>query len=405
MKFNICFAISLMLIVQFNGFSQVKDSTLVSSKNGITKHSILSTHPFGIFISRIQGNFKRNPVKKTTFKFSLESGNVWGTPIKTFIPNDEDVRDLIRDIPWHQAQYYFDEDTLNSQSYELEIDGIIKGLRANAEVKLSKKHELSVGLRFFMLTKGRFPFSIITNDEFIEFFHENIGGGEDPFDRRVFGLNQALIKYTDRNGNTLNIDNGDFLAGGLEASYYYYPESLINQKRNLHFNFGAHLGTNLSKYNSSIDLGLSANAIKTFTFNTKNNFQIGLNLGILRKNAFDLKYNNIDFGTNDFIANLESALEYNFVSKKGIMHSFGANFYVQSSFNKIDERSYIIPIRHPDAHDSWGHGVTNLYEYNDYWSFLYSFTKKNTLTIYLQQDFTVSNNPDIQTGISYRFQL
>ena len=113
----------------------------------------------------------------------------------------------------------------------------------------------------------------------------------------------------------------------------------------------------------------------------------------------------MDFGTNDLLANLESALEYNFVSKKGALHSFGANFYVQSSYNKIDERSYMIPIRHPDAHNSWGHGVTNLYEYNDYWSFLYSITKKNTLTIYLQQDFTVSNNPDIQTGITYSFQL
>ncbi len=405
MKFNCWIAFLLLLIGQFNGYGQEIDSLLVSTKNGITKHSILSTHPFGIFLSRIQGNFKKHSVVRTTFKVSLESGNVWGTPIRTYIPLDEDVRNMVRDIPWHQAQYFFDEDTLNTKSYDLEIDGIIKGLRSNIEFKLSDKHELSVGLRLFMLTKGKFPLTIFTSDEFIEFFHENIGGGEDPFDRGVFGYNKALIKYTDRNGNTLKIENGDFLIGGLEASYYYYPESLINKNKNLHFNFGAHLGTNLSKYNSSIDLGLSANAIKTYTFNSKNNFQIGLSLGILRKNIIDLKDNNIDFGTNDFIADLESALEYNFVSKKGIIHSFGANFYVQSSYNKIDERAYMIPIRHPDAHNSWGHGVTNLYEYNDYWSFLYSITKKNTLTVYVQQDFTVSNNPDIQTGISYKFQL
>ena len=405
MKFNSWFAFALVFISQFYGYSQDIDSLSVAGKNGITKHSILSTHPFGIFISRIQGNFKKYPVTRTTFKISLESGNVWGTPIKTYIPLDEDVRNMVRDIPWHQAQYFFDEDTLNAKSYELEIDGIIKGLRSNVDMKLADKHELSVGLRLFMLTKGKYPFSIFTSDEFIEFFHENIGGGKDPFDRSVFGYNNALIQYTDRNGNNLRIENGDFLIGGLETSYYYYPESLINNNKNLHFNFGAHLGTNLSKYNSSMDLGLSANAIKTYMFNSKKNFYIGLSLGILRKNIIDFKDNNIDFGTNDFIANLESALEYNFVSRKGTIHSFGANFYVQSSYNKIDERAYMIPIRHPDAFDSWGHGVTNLYEYNDYWSFLYSFTRKNTLTLYLHQDFTVSNNPDIQTGISYKFQL
>ncbi len=387
------------------GFSQESDSLTLANKNGITKHSILSTHPFGIFISRIQGNFKTHASDKTNFKISLESGNVWGTPIKTYIPNDEEIREQVQNHQWHQAQYFFDEESLDAKSYELQIDGVIKGLRANIVLNLAKEHELNIGLRSFMLTKGKFPFSIFTSDEFIEYFHENIGGGDDPFDRGVFGLNKAYIKYTDRNGNTMEIKNGNFHVGGLETSYYYYPESLINKKKNLHINFGAHLGTNLSKYNSSIEIGLSSNAIKTYAFSDNKNFQVGLSLGAIRKNAINFKDDNIDFGTNDFIGYLESALEYNYVSKKGTIHSFGADFYVQSPLNKIAERDYMIPIRHPDAHNAWGHGVTNLYEFNDYWTFMYSFTKKNTLTIYILQDFTVSNNPDIQTGISYSFSL
>ena len=374
-------------------------------KNGISKHSVLSAHPFGVFISRIQGNLKKTAVDNTTIKIGLESGNVWGTPIKTYIPNDEEIRNQVRDIEWHQAQYYFDEESLDAESYDLQIDGVLKGLRTTIELKLAKEHEINFGLRLFMLTKGKFPFSNLTSDEFIEFFHSNIGGGEDPFDRGVFGLNKAYIKYTDRNGNTMEIENGDVFIGGLETSYYYYPEFLINKNKNLHFNFGAHLGTNLSKYNSSIDIGLSSNAIKTFYISNNKNFQIGLSLGAIRKNAINFKDDNIDFGTNNFIGYLENGLEYSYVSKKGNIHSFGTNFYVQTTLNKKDEREYIIPIRHPEAHKAWGHGVTNLYEFNDYWTFLYSFTKKNTLTIYLQQDFTVSNNPDIQTGISYAFKI
>lgn len=403
MRIIVC---SLLLLISIKGFSQKKDSLILSSKkNGITKISVLSTHPFGIFISRAQGNFKVKPVLKPTVKISLESGNVWGTPITTYIPNDEATRNMVKDYVWHQAQYFFDEETLDAKSYELQIDGVIKGLRASLDFKLGNKHELSVGTRFFMLTKGKYPFSIFTNDEFIEYFHSNIGGGSDPFDREVFGLGKAYIRYLDRNGNEMVLNNGDFIFGGIETSYYYYPEKLTNKIKNLHFNFGIHLGTNLSKYNSSIDLGLSANAIKTFTINEKSNLQIGLSLGAITKNVIDFNEKNMDFGTNDILAFLESAVEYNLVSKKGTIHSFTADFYIQTPLNKIAERDYMIPIRHPNAHNAWGHGVTNLYEFNDYWTFMYSFTKKNTLSIYLQQDFTVSNNPDIQTGIGYTFQL
>lgn len=403
MKIFVC---TLLLLLSLNGFSQKADSVLLATKkNGITKLSILSTHPFGIFISRQQANFKTRTNSEATVKISLESGNVWGTPITNYIPNDSETRNQVKQYPWHQAQYYFEEESLDAKSYELQIDGTLKGLRANLEVELAKKHELNIGIRMFALTKGKYPFSIFTNDEFIEFFHNNIGGGDDPFDRKVFGLNKALIRYLDRNGNEMVLDNGDFMFGGLETSYYFYPESFINKKKNLHFNFGAHLGVNLSKYNSSIDLGLSSNAIKTFSFNAKANLNIGLGLGTIMKNAVEFKNDNIDFGTNKIISYLETAIEYNMVSKKGHIHSFGTDFYLQTPLNKVAERDYMIPIRHPDAHKSWGHGVTNLYEYNDYWTFMYSFTKTNTLTVYLQQDFTVSNNPDIQTGIGYTFKI
>jgi len=36
---------------------------------------------------------------------------------------------------------------------------------------------------------------------------------------------------------------------------------------------------------------------------------------------------------------------------------------------------------------------------------MYSFTRKITTTFYLQQDLTLNNNPDIQTGISIEFGI
>lgn len=400
---NITFITFLLYIFCATVYSQEIYFTDVTMKNGISKSSVLSTHPFGIFFSRIQGNFKIQPTKKNQLKISLESGNVWGTQIKTFIPNKIGDRNEVRKHEWHQAQYFFDEDTLDAKSYELQIDGVIKGLRLETSINLGNRKELNIGLRLFMLSKGKSPFSILTNDSFIENFHNKIAGGSDPFDREVFGYNKALIKYTDRNGNILELNNNDLFIGGLETSYYYYPSTLVSKTYSM--NFGAHLGYNLSSYNNSLDLGLSSNAIKVISVNSNQYFQIGLEIGLLRKEIVSFSKNNVDFGTNNYLGNIESIIEYNIISKGNTTHSIGLDYYLQTSLNKKDELEYAIPIRHPDAHKSWGHGVTNLYRNNNYWSLLYSITKKTSLTFYLQQDFEVNNNPDIQTGISFTFNL
>lgn len=170
-------------------------------------------------------------------------------------------------------------------------------------------------------------------------------------------------------------------------------------------NFGAHLGTNLSKYNSSIDIGITANAVKQYSINDRSSFNVGFGLGTLRKSLIDLKNDNIEFGNNDFIGHLETIIEYNFVSKGKTIHSFGADFYLQTSLNKKDEFNYIIPIRNGVTEKSWITGVSHLYKNNNYWTLMYSFTRKVTTTFYIQQDLTLNNNPDIQTGISVEFKI
>ena len=109
----------------------------------------------------------------------------------------------------------------------------------------------------------------------------------------------------------------------LETSYYYYPELSINSFKNFYINFGAHLGINLSKYNASLDFGISTNIIKTYALNDLKYFQFGLSIGVIRKNGIEFKTNNIDFGTNKYLGYLENIIEYNFISKRKTTHSFG----------------------------------------------------------------------------------
>ena len=403
MKRLYLFLLFVFLLGQ-TSFSQVDFRLEPFIKDNITKPSILSTHTLGIHFYRLQGHFNSKTPESKTLSLSLESGNVWTPNIKVYIPKNEADRAVIRALKWDQAHTAFDENTIEKDSFSTKNDGVIKGLRGKINFKLAEKHELQIGFRAFLLTKGKLPFTIITGDKFIEGFHSNLAGGEDPFDRKVFGLEQAGIEYTDRNGNNLKVDNGNIFATGIESAYYYYPDILKNKQ--FAVNFGVHLGLNLSKNNSSLDFGLSSNALKTFVLNNRSNFNFGINLGVLRKAMVNFKRDNPQFGTNSFIANSETALEYSLKSKKSSIHTIGVIFYVQTSLNKKDELQYIIPIRDPQAFNSWGHGATNLYKNNDYWSLIYSYTKKNvTLSLYLLQDFRIINIPDIQTGVGIQFSI
>ena len=366
---------------------------------------MVSTHPFGIFFSRWQGNFKSAPTQKVLLDLSFESGNVWSPPVTSYIPNNQADRDFISQFPWFNREFAVDVDTLDAKTLEIQNDGVIKGLRINLIIPLNLKSELRLGLRSFMLTNGRFPFSIFTSDDTIEFFHDNIAGGDDPFDRKLYPLNRGRIRYKDRNDKTLDIDHGDLILSGFEFSYYYYFKDIRPAQRYLTFNLGLHSGWNTSKYNQSIDLGLTVNALKSYELKPERFIHIGIGLGASRNSLIALKSSNMDFATNDFIGFLESGIAYSFKSSKNTMHSIAVDFYIQTSLNKKSESDYIIPTKNGIGFKSWNSGTSNLYRNNNYWALIYSFGKKVITSLYVQQDLTVNNNPDIQTGIGLKFGL
>ena len=137
------FSVPILLKAQDHG------NTNFIEKNGIYKHSVLSTHPFGIFFSRLNNNFKTHTSSKTELSISLESGNVWGPFVKTYIPNDDDIRDLVSQREWHQRQYILNEDTISAKTFEIKTDGVIKGLRANINFKVNKTQEVYIGINLY----------------------------------------------------------------------------------------------------------------------------------------------------------------------------------------------------------------------------------------------------------------
>jgi len=386
-------------------FSQEKDSLYF--KNGIENPSLLPTHPFGIFSARINQNFKLRVPKKTTFTFSSESGNTFHPFVEMYLPKDPTVREKFSKQVWYNRQFTFiDQNTTPAEYSNIVIDAVIKGFRLQVNFPITKEHELGITLRSYLITKGKYPFSFFTSDESIEWFHSNIAGGEDPYGRKYYGLNQVNFKYTDRNGKVLELKNNDFFLGGIEFNHYYYPEFLINKKRNLFVNFGSHLGFNTSTFNQSIDVGISANLIKKIQLKNKNEFTFALGGSVLRKNL--INFNEVvDMGNNKFLGSLGSEIEFTKFTLKKNYHSFGVHYQIQTRYNKLEEASYYqLKGKWKEIKAGWQHGFSTLYENLSAWTILYTYGRPNyKITLYLMEDLLVNNAPDAQTGISIQIPI
>ena len=385
--------------------AQKKDS--LSIKNGIENPSLLATHHFGIFSSRINTNFKLTPPKKTTLTINSISGNNFQPFVEAYFPKNSEVREQLSQVIWYNRHFNFiDQATTPAEYMNIVIDAVIKEFRVGINIPLSKQHELAITLRSYLITKGKHPFSLFASDESIEWFHSNVAGGEDPYGRRYYGLNQVNFKYFDRNGKTLELNNNDFFIGGLELNHFYYPKLSINETRHIFINFGSHLGLNTSKFNSSVDIGVSGNAIKKIPL--KNNYELNIALGanLLRKNLINFK-EVIDLGNNPYLGTIESNIEITKYNKKGNYNAFGINYQAQSRYNKKEEADYYKLLgKWREINGGWHHGVATLYNAQSTWNFTYTYGRpKLKLSIYIKEDFLVNNAPDFQTGVSLKIPI
>ena len=398
------FFIVFFLISLFS-FSQGKDSLYF--KNGIENPSLLTTHHFGIFSARINQNFKLKAPNKTTLLFSSESGNTFHPFVEMYLPKDPSIREVFSKQTWYNRQFTFvDQNTTPAEYSNIVVDAVIRGFRLQISIPIAKEHELGITLRSYLITKGNYPFSLITSDESIEWFHSNIAGGEDPYGRRYYGLNQVNFKYTDRYGKVLELKNDDFFLGGIEFNHHYYPKFLSSKKQNLFVNFGSHLGINTSKFNQSIDVGVSANLVKKFHLKSKNEFHFALGGSLLRKNL--INFNEVvDMGNNPFLGSLESEIEFTKFTRKKNYHSFGIHYQIQTRYNKLEEASYYhLKGKWQEIKAGWQHGFTTLYEGLSAWTLLYTYGRPNyKITLYLKEDLLVNNAPDAQTGISIQIPI
>jgi hypothetical protein len=406
MKYYLLFFVFLI----FNGVSTAQSNKSdfwneeLENSSDIIKPNTLSTHPFGIYISRLNHNFNVRSTDKYSFAFEVSSGNVVLPYVKSYELTDPNDREISKNQPWHSREFSFDLDKVPSKIKEFEADGVIRSYRFNFTLPLTVNHELSFSLRANSLDRGKYPYSIFTSDESIEWFHRNIAGGKDPFSRYHYGINQAGIAYKDENNKVLTMDNNDFLISGLDINYTYYPKLEMNEKHHIYLNFGAQLGINTSKYNPASDFGISSSILKKMIIKDKNILSFGLSLGVLRQHIFEYG-DGVNLSNQDFLCSFEGLINYKVKLKNNNRISYGINYNFQNSYNKKKDMDYIV-LTGQRINTHWQKTISHLYEDLEGWSAICTYsTKRFSYFVYLREDLNLDNAPDLQTGIGIKMSI
>lgn len=376
----------------------------IENSSDVIKPYVLSTHPFGIYISRLNHNFNVRSPDKYSFSFEVSSGNVVLPYVKSYELTDPNDQKIAENLPWHVLEYAFDLNKVPSHVKEFAADGVIRSYRFTFTLPITVHHELNFNLRINSLDGGKYPYSIFTSDETIEWFHRNIAGGKDPFSRHYYGLNKAGISYKDENGKVLTMNNGNFTIPGIDINYNYYPKLEMNEKHHIYLNFGAQLGINTSKYNPVADFGVSSSILKKMIIKDKNILSFGASAGVLRQHIIEYG-DRVNISNQDFLYSFEGLVDYKVKLKNNNHLSYGINYNFQTSYFKKKDIDHIV-LTGERINTHWQKTISHLYDNLEGWSFICTYsTRRFSYFVYFREDLNLDNAPDFQTGIGLKMSI
>jgi len=360
------------------------------------KPYLLSTHPLGIFTSRINHNFNYKP-SNYIIEFSLTRGNVWLPNVENKLPNLKSDRDFLSNYVWHHRNWHMERlNIIDYKSRSMHCDGVFSNYYITFKGPLNKKIDFHSNIRFSSLHGGKVPYSLLTSDEAIELFHTNIAGGNDAFGRKRTEYGKALLYYRDVNNNEINLKKGDFLTSEISNYINYYPKF---NYRNIYFNLSALTSISQMKKTWYFDLGISGSAVKKFKLN-KNYLDWGVSSGILFPSTF--QNHKVIINNTNCLFSTEIHLNYEVIRKDKNSFVFGVNYHMQSNFHSMGERQYnVIYHEGVTSHDHFG--VSHLNRWLNGWSILLGYNwKKTSINAFFREDLWVDNAPDAQVGWGFQ---
>ena len=393
----------MALFQAFSVYGQEIEASNDSLKSAeIIQAKLIGNHPLGIYMMRLESDFRIRPVAKSRLSIQLSSANVWEPLVTAYKPLQESDRAFLNSLIWYDREYAFDYNSTPSERILFEADAIIKGLHLSYYLPLGEQQEIRFDLRSYLFTEGKLPFSVFSSDQFLEFFHSNIAGGEDPFARRYYGLDQAEIRYIDEEGRTIEKQANDFVLPGLEAHYTYFLPSKFLAEQDFYINLGAHLGVNTNSYNPSTDLGISAAFIKQLKIKNKKILQLASGTSLTIPSL--IKWGEaVNINNTTFLFTADWQLSYQGKTSKNNQWEIALNYHHQSSYQSTKNIDGIV-LTGERISSHWHYAISHLYDSLTLWSLVFNYaTPRYAISVYFSEDIKVNNAPDIQTGLQLSF--
>lgn len=363
----------------------------------VVKPYTLSTHPFGTFVSRIHHDFDQAPTQKLKLEFTVSRGNVWLPLAESFLVNDKAKRAVLEDYIWHERTSIFEAwNTTDYKSRVLDADGIFSNYIFNIVAPINSRLELNAGIKCTGLTGGKVPVSLLTSDEFIEWFHENVAGGHDPFGRKDRPFGTTSFYYKDLDNNSISIANNAFFLSELSVQLKYFSD--ITTYGFVH-QFQPSFGINQIAKKWVLNPGFSWSGVRNFHFQ-KNTLTWGIASGILITDV--LNTSPVNFNNKRWIADVEMHWQY-LIPRKKRSDILALNYHLQSAYHRDKEARY--NVIKSEGLSSHGHmSVSHLNRPIQGWVFMLGTTiKKTTVACFAREDFVVDNAPDAQVGWSLMY--
>lgn len=404
MKTSEKYGIIFLLLYSFgSAFGQENDIQYTKSNSiQILSPKINGNHPLGIYLMRLESEFRTQPIAKKRLNIQLSSANVWEPLVTAYKPLLESDREILDQIRWHEREFSFDYLSIPTEKLQLHADAVIKGLHLSYLTPLTGNQEIEINLRSYLFTNGKIPFAFLSSDKFIESFHSNIAGGEDPFARKYYGMDKTEIRYVDEKGKSIQKQRNDFVIPGIEMHYRYFIPSKFLNAQNFYINLGAHLGINTSTYNPSSDFGVSSVFIKQIKLNQDRILQLATG------NSFTIPHfvkwrEMVNITNQKLIFTIDWQLSYQVLKSTQKKLEWAVNYHHQSPYqNPKGLMGIVLSGERISSH--WHYALSHLYENLTVWSFIFNYaTPTYAISFYLSEDIKVNNAPDIQTGVQLSF--
>lgn len=331
----------------------------------------------------------------------MQRGNVWLPRMKAATLLDKADQIRYQEIPWHEQQGAFVTNTPSSYSLiEMIADGVFNTHSFEISGPLWKNMDFQLNIKSNQVDGGKVPYSLLTSDQALEWFHSNIAGGEDPFGRKKFPFDQVNFEFIDVNGKTLHLrKNSVYLTESSLATFYYFKIDQIKMKSNI----GIHLGTTFYNGLLAIEPGLSFTGNRVFIAKKRDRFQAGM--------AFNFIYtglrneNKVEISKKKNLTMLEVQMNWVRNLKNNTTISAGINYHIQSPLlHYSDSKNTVFMGDRISSH--WHYGLTSLYRPVQGWSFSFIYQRKSVAySTFFREDFVVDNAPDFQVGWAISFLL